>query len=383
MEQTQTKILFISKNIPIPTKRANQIILQLAKRLSVFYEISILYPSERVPWGLHFIPKYKPEYGLKSFNTDSFCVNVFKYPRLPIKGNNFFLFNKINSSIANFFLKGNFKLIHAHFLFPDGWYAYLLFRQFNTPYIITLRGSCLRYLDRITSHTSDYKKTLLILENAKKILVLNKVQKDFFEKELNINCQIIPHGIEESFFFDSNPSEEEKLIKIVSIGEALEQKNIHWVIKGIKEYKGEKSIQLDIFGDGTYLEELKKIAKGATNIRFHGRVSRDVIQTILQETHIFAMPSKNETFGLVFLEAAATHNLIIAKKYDGIWGVFSEEEMFFCEDYESFKELLYTSIEETDLRNEMANLAFIKAKSFTWDNILKKYIDIYKEALNS
>jgi len=382
-ESTETKILFIARNIPTPNRKSNAIILKLAKQLEAFYDITILYPSEWVPWGIHFIPKYKPEYGLKSFDIRSMQVQVFKYKRLPISGNILSLSNNLNSKIIDFFLHGGYKIIHAHFLFPDGWFAFLLHQQFNTPFIITVRGSCYRYLTKIKKTSNDYKKAVQVLANASKILVLNKIQQDYLADNFNIYSQLIPHGIESSFFSKEKKIEEEEIIKIITIGEAIEQKNIQWVIRAVKEYDGEKKIQLDILGDGSFLNQLKELSKGIDKIKFHGQVDRTKVKKMLEDSHIFALPSINETFGLVFVEAAATKNLVIAKKYDGVWGVFDEEEVLFCEDFDSFKRLLHQGITSFELRKRMSNLAYSKAESFQWDKILDQYKMVYKDSLNS
>jgi len=66
-----------------------------------------------------------------------------------------------------------------------------------------------------------------------------------------------------------------------------------------------------------------------------------ILKFRLFESDIFALPSYKETFGLVYLEAAAARNAIIGFKGEGVWGLFEvDKEMLFCGDFEEFQEQL-------------------------------------------
>jgi phosphatidylinositol alpha-1,6-mannosyltransferase len=61
--------------------------------------------------------------------------------------------------------------------------------------------------------------------------------------------------------------------------------------------------ELWIAGAGDLKPDLEKLAKGQDGIRFFGKVSEEEKQDLLRRCRCFAMPSKNEGFGLVYLEA--------------------------------------------------------------------------------
>lgn len=63
---------------------------------------------------------------------------------------------------------------------------------------------------------------------------------------------------------------------------------------------------LDIVGEGDLKPELELLAAdlGVSNyVRFHGRVSESVKESLLRNCGVFAMPSRGEGFGIVYLEA--------------------------------------------------------------------------------
>jgi len=383
-EHQKKKILYIAKNIPIPNRKSNNIIVKIAQELSNKIDISFAYPSELVPWFFKKHSKYNIEYGLESFQNGRFKVNVFKYNRLPSKNHAFFFTNKLSKELKNIFSAEKFDLVHAHFLFPDGWFAYLLNQKYNSPYIITIRGSCMRTLMAISKnkYSSDHKKAELILRNAANILTLNRSQGAFLQKTYKVNSLLIPHGIEDSFFASDKVLINKELVVITAVGEAIKQKNIQWVIQAVMNYKGAKKIQLNVVGDGIYIDTLRELASANTNIIFHGKVKREKVKSILLNSDIFALPSVNETFGLVFVEAAANKTFVIGMKNEGVWGVFNEKEVFFCENYTHFEQGLYRGINDFNFRKEYAHSAYEKALSFKWDKITNRYMQTYLAGMN-
>ena len=61
--------------------------------------------------------------------------------------------------------------------------------------------------------------------------------------------------------------------------------------------------ELWIAGTGDLQPELERMANGQEGIRFFGKVSEEKKQELLRRCRCLAMPSRNEGFGLVYLEA--------------------------------------------------------------------------------
>jgi phosphatidylinositol alpha-1,6-mannosyltransferase len=77
--------------------------------------------------------------------------------------------------------------------------------------------------------------------------------------------------------------------------------------------------RLLIAGQGPGLEELRAVAKispVARHIEFTGFVSEQDLPSIWQRTHLFAMPSRKEGFGLVYVEAMRYGLPVIASVHD-------------------------------------------------------------------
>jgi len=371
------RILYIARNIPTPNQKENQVILNIANKLSSEFEIDVIYPKEIVPWGLHFLSKYKPLYNLKPWDWNGKTIQILKYVRIPNQSNAFLYATKFSNFEKIKF--NNYDFIHGHFIFPDGIFSMELAAKWHIPYLITIRESDLDLLRKVSTTSSTWNWANKILSGAKKLQVLNNASTNFIKEHFNLDAVLIPHGIDSSNIRENNLSNTTSEIKISVVGAANPNKQIDWVIKAVKEYQGDKKIQLNIIGDGSQLNKLKGMAKNKNNINFLGKIPHAKVFEYLTASDIFALPSRKESFGLVYLEAAATDNAIIGYKNTGIYGVLEEDkEIIYIDNYSDFRNQLFNLIENDKLRIEMKKNAKSKAKQLTWKKIIEQYSNMYK-----
>lgn len=377
------KVLFIAKNIPTPKVKANAIVLTIAEKISSFSKVQFLFPREWLPFGFQYFAKYRPIYKLKRWKNGNFSISVSTYPRLPFKKFAYWLWNKLSKEDDEFYGNiGPFDLIHAHYLLPDGYFAYLFSEKYNVPYVVTIRNADMRFLERTNKSNPDFKKALKIISNASKVLTLNVAYKDFIDSLFGVESMLIPHGIEETAFYEGDNEENDQLI-ISCVSTFDEKKNIGWVIDGVKSYAGNKNIKLNIIGSGKLEEKLKRRAND-DRILFLGRVEREEVLKNLRKSDIFALPSSEESFGLVYLEAAASNNAIIGFEKEGVWGVFeSEKEALYCKDKEHFIRLLHNLIDDPVVVSQLKSAAFLKSNEFTWPLIVNIYEAVYRNAISN
>jgi glycosyltransferase involved in cell wall biosynthesis len=101
----------------------------------------------------------------------------------------------------------------------------------------------------------------------------------------------------------------EKGLKIFFVGNISRQKGLHVLIKALYQLNN-KNISLSIVGrediDSKYLETIRKyieINKLDDQIKFHGVLHGDALREEYLDHDVFIMPSANEAYGIVFLEA--------------------------------------------------------------------------------
>lgn len=381
-DPNKPKVLFIASNIPTPKRQSNKVVMTIAHKLSTQFDVSVLHPTEFAPFPFNRMKKYRNLADSKPWNDGEIDIIPFKYIRLFGKKLAFLLLPLYKRKAKKYCThKGIPQLVHAHYALPDGYFAYLLKQTFGIPYVISFRGSDVKLMAS-GNHGNTMKRMRKVLSQADKIIVHNRAQQTLLEQQ-GFSSLLMPHGIENHFLKPKQANKPTDELVVASIGELIPQKHIDWVIKAAKEYQGSKRITLRIAGEGPQKEELMIMATDCHNIQFLGKISHDKIYDLLSDSDIFALPSTNETFGLVYLEATAHQNAVIATKGTGIWGHFIDnEEMLFCDSFESFKQMLYNLIDNNEARNLMALKALNKtSECFIWEKIIWKYQELYNSVL--
>ncbi|MEK8233319.1 glycosyltransferase family 4 protein [Escherichia coli] len=378
------KVLHIARNVPIKSLRGNPVILDLINRLSQAGIVNKLaFPAEYIP-SFSFLrgrPRIFSE--LKGeFNIGGLEVLFVNFIRIP--GRWSFLFSRFyfNKKKLDKFSEG-VNCIHAHYIIPDGLVAYELAKNKNIPYIVTIRQGDLDRINKLKYGDCSYKQYEKVVSNAAFLLAINPNIANEIKRIFQKNCITIPHGVDKSLIEYGIENRIHK--KIIVAAQFIKRKNIDWVIKVFNSMtdQGISNYTLTIIGEGELENDLKKLASGNDKIIFKPWLSKKELMGEFLLSDIFIMPSDQETFGMVYIEAAAKNCLIIGKKDTGVDGYFENEKnaLFISTVGELeivIKKILLGLI---DIR-EMQNLGTILVeKNMTWDKVTSNYIKLYHKAI--
>lgn len=225
--------------------------------------------------------------------------------------------------------------VHAHTLFSDGVLALKLKRDYGIPYTVTIRNADINVFMRFMVHTWGVGKS--IMQNADKVICISpahikRVQQwracplDFSDKVINI-----PNGVN-SYWLNHlsctiNPHRADTPWKLLYIGNFTSNKNIPRLMEAVLKLKENGyNLQLHLIGgNGDDTKQIKAIAMKHPGVfHLHGVIqNKDKIRAIMQQCHIFTMPSLTETFGLVYVEALSQGLPIFYTEGEGVDGFFS------------------------------------------------------------
>lgn len=153
-------------------------------------------------------------------------------------------------------------------------------------------------------------------------------------------------------------------LTITTVASLIKRKNIDKLIKGLAEFK-DKNFFLRIIGDGPERENLQNLTRKLgleKNIKFLGEIPRKDVFNYLKQSSLFILLSENETFGLCYLEALATMNIVVALKEDGIDGILKDGENAFLISHNS-KDLADCIRKIVTLDNQELNRLYENIKS--------------------
>lgn len=225
--------------------------------------------------------------------------------------------------------------IHAHTWFSDGGVAYELKQKYDVPYIVTIRSTDVNFFFKYMLHLRKYG--LRILKNAKKIIFISPSLKykfyenSFLSKRRNYfdsKSIIVPNGVD-AFWIKNiadNKVKTNSPLKILYIGTFIKRKNVLRLIEATKLLKEDNILfHLTLVGGGgKHHLRILNLIEGDNRFTFKGEVRDKLNLSMLMREHdIFAMPSYNETFGLVYIEALSQGLPILYTEKEGIYGLYS------------------------------------------------------------
>lgn len=128
--------------------------------------------------------------------------------------------------------------------------------------------------------------------------------------------------------------------------------------------------KLKIFGDGSDLKRLKKIAQGASNIEFLGRVSDECKAELYAFAEAFINPQE-EDFGITVVESMAAGTPVIAYEKGGATETIVKNKtgVFFKEQTSG---AIYEAVKNFDSNNFEADLIRRQAEKFSVANFERK-----------
>ncbi len=149
--------------------------------------------------------------------------------------------------------------------------------------------------------------------------IIPETQNKTFVAYSGIDTDYISDSIKATFNRDE--------VQISTVASLIKRKNIDVIINSIANVN--HKIHLTIIGDGPERRRLEKLTQKlniSDKVTFLGSIAREKVISKLKESDIFILLSRNETFGISYLEAMATGNIVIAKKEDGIDGIIQNSQ---------------------------------------------------------
>jgi len=322
------KILYLTNSIPKPDNTMNGIfnLRRIEKLKDKKIEVDVISVNNILKRD--FSIDFSNNYNLRDLNYSiNLEVKVYNDIKLPYIGRVTNVYNRIK----NYFIKNDFDLIHAHFV-TQGFIASKLKEKYNIPYILTAHGSDIHTMPFESKRLS--MKTINALNNADKVIFVSNFLKDK-ARELGYtknNFVIIPNGIDKNLL-NLDISKKNKERKIVGfVGNLFDVKRAYLLPEIFNEvYKKNNNVKFIIVGDG-YLRDLieSKITKYnlENNIELVGRVHPNNVKKYMRKMDIMVLPSKNEGWPCVVLEAKAVGTLVLGSNNGGIPEAINNKNCF-------------------------------------------------------
>jgi glycosyltransferase involved in cell wall biosynthesis len=234
------------------------------------------------------------------------------------------------------------------------------------------------------------KKIIFISPEYKKYVIDHRIPyelKDYIAQK----SVIIPFGINPFWIRNKYNSRlkfiKKNEIKLIYVGNFTKNKNIHISIKVARRLKeiGYEVKFIIVGGNGEYEYKIKNLAKKNKDIiDIYDRIEeKRKLLNVYRKSDIFIMPSRYESFGLVYGEAMSQGLPIIYTKGQGIDGYFKEGTVGYSVNPKDINDIVKKIEMIIYNYNEISKNCLDLVEKFSWEKIVKKYYSIYSSISNN
>lgn len=345
---------------------------------------------------------HAPELGVKNQNKSMsyydyiiYHLNIYDYFTRLIDKDRYYkhLQTKFFHIIENTPDMSKFDLIHAHPTYPTGYIALLFKEKYGIPYVVTAHGSDIHTYPK--TNLKIRKTTLEILNHADKAIFVSERLLNIATSVLGYkgsNSIVIPNGVDVKKFIPMDKFKvREKMQLSVDckyvgfIGNLIPIKNAQLLPEIFKLIKRSYSnVKFIVIGDGELYNYIqKKCQEYNLEVIFTGRISHDDIPTWLNILDVLVLPSAEEGWGNVILEALACGVPTVGSNAGGIPEVIGNEEFGrVVELKENFVNIFANNVVELLNRPLLPEKLRERALQYSWENIIDRELEIYKSILN-
>ncbi|WP_376087615.1 glycosyltransferase [Roseomonas sp. CCTCC AB2023176] len=271
-------------------------------------------------WARHAAaPGAEQRYGLTVLHPRYIAL-----PRIGLHTNPYTLYRASRRAIAAWLGRGGeFDLLDAHYLYPDGVAATWLAQEFGVPVVITARGSDTSLLPR-------YRRPRRLIQEAIRradaLIAVSAALKDGLV-ELGAppgKVTVLRNGVDTATFRPPADRATERAALgfpdgpvIISVGLLIERKRHHLTIEALRDLPGHTLL---VLGEGPLRGELETLAARlgvADRVRLLGGKPHEELRRYYGAADVMVLASSREGWANVLLESMACGTPVVASP---AWG---------------------------------------------------------------
>lgn len=271
-------------------------------------------------------------------------------------------------------------VVHAHFL-SKGYSFCTVPESDRYPFVITEHSS---FLNNEEIPENLQKKMRIAYKKARRVIAVGSGLRDNIYKYTGVEARVIPNMVDVSVFTPPDRRQRGETFRFASAGNLYRRKGFDILLDAMALLRARgESVSLTLMGGGEEEAALKKQAQtlGLTDcVRFTGGLSREEIAAVCRESDAFALASRRETFGVVYIEAMATGLPVIATRCMGPEDFVNDENGILVppEDAAAFADAMERMIRSRDRYDSEAIAAFVRSR-FSPQNVAEQLTQVYKE----
>ena len=281
-----------------------------------------------------------------------------------------------------------FDLIHAHFTWPSTYIAVNLKEKYHVPVVATIHEDSGWLQEEIAMNNA---RLMSAWQNADALIRVNQKEIPLL-KQFNVNVFFVPNGFPQQF----KPLDKEECRSrlkippgkkvIFSLGDLIDRKGFAFLIDAIGVIH-DKQDDVICFIGGKGPEEKKLIRqihekKMDDHVILLGFIPDSMVPLWMNSADLFVLPSLQESFGIVQIEALACGTPVIATDNVGSREIIASDDIgLLCEsaDAEFLADTIVNGLNKPWDTKKIIDYS----KQFSWEMVVKPIIPIYTQILRT
>lgn len=292
------------------------------------------------------------------------------------------------TEIENAFNVDSYSYCFAYTVMTDGSLAYRLKKKEGTHYSVFVRNTDINIFYRYFFWLRPFFRRILInaefinFPNPSYETRIRSMMGVKFVAKIESKIRIVPNGIDNFWHEHRILNPKQKInhpVRLIFVGKIDENKNVDGLIRAIRilRNKGEYKLMLIGLVSQDKKEDLEKWREELKDkLIYAGEVANNnLLLEYYRQADIFVMPSKTETFGLVYIEALTQGLPILYTKGEGVSGFFDNKHVGLAIDNpEDEVEIAEKITKISDNYCIFAKDTITESIRFNWREIINLYI---------
>jgi glycosyltransferase involved in cell wall biosynthesis len=224
--------------------------------------------------------------------------------------------------------------IHAHAALPCGDAARLLSMGLNIPFVVTVHGLDVFNRCDTSGFAADWRSRVSaqVYGAAQNVLCISgKVQQILHSgTPPTTRSTIVYNGVDSDFFSPGSSAAGSTVPEVLIVGNLQRSKGHELVLRAVANLRSSfPRIRCRIIGEGPDRQRFEALARElgiGPQVQFLGRQNRAEVAEAMRGCTVFALPSRNEGLGCVYLEAMSCGKAAMGCRGQGIDEVIEHRE---------------------------------------------------------
>ncbi len=236
-----------------------------------------------------------------------------------------FVFSRIIGRVRELQRSQGIDLIHAHGPLPCGHAAMLLSAELRLPYVVSVHGLDAFSTEQVKGRAGEWCRRISqrVYRSSRRVICISELVREQVLEGTGSGCRtsVVYNGVDPELF---SPGSEASSIPpiVLCVGNLLPIKGHEVLLRAVPSISSEfPDLTLEIVGHGPELSRLQALVQHlniSERVRFLGQQSREQVAAAMRRCTVFALPSRYEGLGCVYLEAMSCGKPVIGCRGQGI-----------------------------------------------------------------